>query len=165
MNHVFEHHLEAQRYADTVTSIPARAALRGIHNLILESSGSPLRFLPERYRPVKTLDVLFFYRAVERLFTEWTDEVRELPEAPGNRDRLLQLQEAEALIPSLSTERARVGLANFISIRLATPIPAGTFIDALFCSRLLSVLLSYPGLVEGILRGETEKEAIYHWCD
>jgi hypothetical protein len=124
-----------------------------------------LRFLPERYRPIQTLDVPFFYKAVERLFAEWTDEERGLLEAPGNQERLLQLQEAEALIPALSTERARVGLANFISILLATPIPAETFIDALFCSRLLSVLLSYPGLVERMLSGEAEKDALYVWDD
>jgi hypothetical protein len=161
----FEHHLEAQRYADTVTSIPARAALRGIHTLILETGGLQLRFLPERYHPIQPLDVLVYYKVVERLFAAWTDEMRRLPEAPGNRDRLLQLQEAEALIPALSTKRARIGLANFIAILLATPLPVGVVIDALYCSRLLSVLLSYPGLLERILSGEAEKDAIYHWCD
>jgi hypothetical protein len=165
MNHPFDHHLEAQRYADTVTSIPARGALLAIHNLILETGGMHLRFLPERYRPIQTLDVLFFYKAIGRLFAEWTDEPRSLPEAAGNRERLLQVQEAEALIPTLPTERARVGLANFISILLATPIPAGTYIDALFCCRLLSVLLSYPGLLERILSGEAEKDAVYVWDD
>jgi hypothetical protein len=163
MAHAFERHLEAQRYADTVTSLPGRAALRVIHTFILETAGSELRFLPERYRPVQTLDVLFFYQAVERLFAEWTDEIRRLPEVPGNRERLLQLQEAEALIPTLPTGRARVGLANFISILLATPIPAGTFVDALFCSRLVAVLLSYPGLLDRILSGEAE--TVYVWDD
>ena len=67
MNHPFDHHLEAQRYADTVTSIPARGALLAIHNLILETGGMHLRFLPERYRPIQTLDVLFFYPVARRL--------------------------------------------------------------------------------------------------
>lgn len=132
-----------------------------IHNLILETAGTHSRFLPERYLPIQTLDVLFFYKAVERLFAEWTDEAKNLPEAPGNRERLLRLQEAEALIPTLPTERARMGLANFLSILLAIPVPAGAFIDALFCARLLSVLLSYPGLLDRILSGEAEKDAIY----
>jgi hypothetical protein len=159
MSNGFERHLEARRYADSVTSIPARGALHTIHTLILEAAGTHLRFLPERYLPVHTLDVLFFYKAVERLFAEWTDEVRLLPEAPGTRARLLQPQEAEALIPTLPTERARIGLANFISILLATSIPTGTVVDALFCCRLVSVLLSYPGLLERILSGEAEKDA------
>jgi hypothetical protein len=165
MSSGFEHHLEAQRHADAVTSLRARAALRLLHRLILETVELQLHFLPERCLPVHTLDVLFLYRAVERLFAEWTDEIRRLPEAPGNRERLLQRPEAEALIQTLPTERARVGLANFISILLATPIPAGTFIDALFCCRLVSVLLSYPGLLERILSGEAEKDAIYVWDD
>lgn len=163
MNHAFEHHLEAQRYAATVNNNSARAALRGIHELILECAGMSLHFLPGRYQPIQTLDVLFFYKAVERLFAEWTDEIRILPEAAGNRERLLQLREARGLISTLPTERAKVGLANFIAILLATPIPAGTFIDALFCCRLVSVLLSYPESLERILRGEAE-EAIT-WYD
>jgi hypothetical protein len=165
MSAVFEHHLEAQRYADTVTNPAARAALRGIHHLILEARGSPLRFQPERYRPSRTLDLPFFYQAVERLFADWTDEVRRLPEVPGNREQLLQLQQAEALIPALSTARAQAGLANFISIPLATPIPPGTFVDALFCCRLLSILLSHPGCLDRILSGQAEKDEAYVWDD
>ena len=165
MSNGFEHHLEARNHADALTSLPAREALCVIHRLILETVGLQLHFLPERYLPVQTLDVLFFYKAVERLIAEWTDVIRVLPEAPGNRARLLQLQEAEALIPTLPTERARIGLANFLSILLATPIPTGTFVDALFCSHLVSVLLSYPGLLERILSGEAEKDAIYVWDD
>jgi hypothetical protein len=163
MSHGFEHHHEAQRYAEALTSLPARAALRVIHTLILETGSLQLRFLPERYQSVQTVDALYLYQAVGRLFAEWTDEIRPLPEAPGNRERLLQLQAAEALIPNLPTERARVGLANFIFILLATPIPAGKFVDALFCSRLVAVLLSYPGLLDRILSGEPE--AVYVWDD
>ncbi len=163
MTHAFQRHLEAQRYADAVTNLPARAALRVIHALILETGGLQLRFLPERYRPSHTLDVLFFYQAVERLIAEWTDELRLLPEAPGNRERLLHLHEAEELIPGLPTERARVGLTNFIALLLASPIPAGTFVDALFCSRLVAVLMCYPGLLDRILSGEPE--AVYVWDD
>lgn len=92
------------------------------------------------------LDVLFCYKAVARLFEEWRDEIKDLPEAPGNREGLLQLQEAKALIPTLSTERARVGLTNFISILLATPIPSGTFIDACFAP--VSSLFCCPILMD-----------------
>ncbi|HTU90804.1 MAG TPA: hypothetical protein VMF69_12065 [Gemmataceae bacterium] len=163
MSNGFERHLEAQRHAEAITSLPARAALRYLHRLILETVGLQLYFLPERYQSIHTVDSLFLYQAVERLFAEWTDEIRCLPEAPGNRERLLRLQEAEDLIPTLPTERARVGLANFISILLATPVPARTFVDALFCSRLVAVLLSYPGLLDRILSGEAE--AVYVWDD
>jgi hypothetical protein len=107
----------------------------------------------------------FFYQAVARLFTEWSNEVRPLPEAPENRDRLLNLSEAKALIPTLPNDRAKVGLASFLAILLATPIPAGTFVDALFCTRLLSVLLSHPGWIERALTGEAEKDEVYHWDD
>lgn len=163
MSHGFEHHHEAQRYAEAITNLPARAALRFLHRLILETGGSELYFLPERYQAVHTVDVLFLYQAVGHLFAEWTDERRRLPETPGNRERLLHLQEAKELIPTLPTEPARVGLDNFISILLATPIPAEAFVDALFCSRLVAVLLSYPGLLDRILSGEPE--AIYVWDD
>jgi hypothetical protein len=163
MSHGFQHHHEAQRYAEALTNLQARAALRYLHRLILESVSLQLYFLPERYKPAHTVDALLLYQVVGRLFSEWSDEIRSLPEVPGNRDRLLQLREAEGLIPTLPTERARVGLTNFISILLATPIPAGTFVDALFCSRLVAVLLSYPGLLDRILSGEPE--AVYVWDD
>jgi hypothetical protein len=163
MNQGFQHHREAQRYAEALTHLRARAALRYLHRLILESGSLQLYFLPERYEPAHVVDALLLYRAVARLFAEWTDEIRSLPEVPGNRERLLQLREAEALIPTLPMERARVGLANFIAILLATPIPAGTFVDALFCSRLVAVLLSHPGLLGRILGGEPE--AVHVWDD
>jgi hypothetical protein len=163
MNYAFEHHLEAQRYADITPSLTARAALRGIHTLILECAGGNLHFLPDRFQPIQTLDVLFFYKVVARLFAEWTEEIRDLPEASGNRECVLQLQEAKDLIPTLPTQRAQVGLANFISILLATPVPRGTFIDALFCCRLVSVLLSDLESLESILRGEAEE--VITWYD
>jgi hypothetical protein len=163
MSHGFQHHHEAQRYAEALTNLQARAGLRYLHRLILETGSLRLYFLPERYEPAHTIDVLLLYRAVERLFAEWTEDIRSLPEVTGNRERLLQLREAEALIPALPTDRAKVGLANFISILLATPIPAGTFVDALFCPRLVAVLLSYPGLLDRILSGEPE--AVYVWGD
>jgi hypothetical protein len=165
MRHVFDRHREAQMHAATVTNIPARAALRAIHNFLLEAGGLPLHFLPERYRPVRTLDVLFFYQAVERLFTEWTDAIRKTPEAPGNRDQLLRLQEAMALIPTLPTERAQTGLANFLSILRNTPVPEGAFVDTVFCSRLLSVLLSDAELLQHVLSGEADGEEINSWDD
>lgn len=163
MNHDFERHHEAQSYMESLTSLSARAALRALHNLILDTGSKHPRFLPERCQPVQTLDLLYLYRAVARLFTEWTEQPRRLPESPGNRKRLLQLPEAEALIPTLPTELAQLGLANFINILLATPIPAGMFVDALFCSRLVAVLLSHPGLLDSILSGEPEP--VYVWND
>jgi hypothetical protein len=161
----FDHHLEAQRYADTVSDSRARAALRVIHNMILESAGWDLRVLPERYQPTATLDVLLLYRAVARLFVAWTERPRNLPDSPGTRDRLALLDEAESLVHATTTERVRVGLSNFISILLASPIPSGQTVDVLFCCRLVSVLLSFPGLLDRILSGEAEKDAVYHWDD
>jgi hypothetical protein len=161
---VFEHHLEAQRFADSLTELPARAALRAIHHLLLEASGLTLQFLPERYHPIQPLDLRFFYQTVERLFEEWTEQIRRRPEAAGNRERLLQLSEAEALLPTLPTKRARIGLINYLAILLATPIPAGTFVDALFCSRLVAVLLASPEAIDGILHAKPEDE-IMHWDD
>jgi hypothetical protein len=164
MNDVFARHREAQVYAATVPGV-ARAALRAIHNFILEAGGLRLHFLPERYLPIQPLDVLYFYQAVARLFTEWTDEVRNIPEAPGNQDRLLKLDEALALIPTLPTERARIGLTNFLSILRNMPVPEGRFVDSLFCSRLLSVLLSDSELLDRILSGEAGGEEINCWDD
>jgi hypothetical protein len=163
MSSSFQRHLEAQRFAEAIDSLPARTALGFLNRLILESVSLELYFLPERYQSLQTIDALYLYQAVGRLFAEWTDEIRRLPEAPGSRERLLQLQEAEALIPTLPTERARVGLANFVTILHATPIPPGTVVDALFCSRLVAVLLSYPGLLDRILSGEPE--AVHVWAD
>src|SRR4051812_17271553 len=104
MHHVFENYFEAQRFANAVSNVAARAALRGVHTLILEAGGAPpLHFLPERYSPIQLLDILIFYKVVERLFAGWTDEFRAFPEVPGNRDRISQLQEAKALISTLPT--------------------------------------------------------------
>lgn len=164
MNGSFEHHLEAQRFADGVANDAARAALRGVHNLILETAGGQLRFLPERYRPVHTFDVHFFYRIVEKLFREWTDKVKLLPEIPDNRDRLLQLPEAMTLVSAMHSEAARAGLANFIGLLLATPLPVGTVVDVLFCCRLLLVLLA-PDSLERILSGAAECDAFVQWPD
>lgn len=164
MSGFFEHHLEAQRFADGVANDAARAALRGVHNLILETAGGQLRFLPERYRPVQTLDVLFFYCIVETLFREWTHEVKHLPEIPDNRDRLLQLPEAMTLVSAMHSATARAGLANFIGLLLATPLPVGASIDVLFCCRLLLVLLA-PESLERILSGAAECEAVVQWPD
>jgi len=76
---------------------------------------------------------------------------------------LLNLQKAMALIPTLPTERARIGLTNFLSILRNMPVPEGTFVDALFCSRLVSVLLSQPELLECILSGDESWVAINPW--
>jgi hypothetical protein len=67
------------------------------------------------------------------------------------------------LIPALPTERARVGLTNYLSILQNTPIPEGSFVDALFCSRLVSALLSQPELLERILNGDESWAAINPW--
>jgi hypothetical protein len=67
------------------------------------------------------------------------------------------------LIPTLPTERARVGLTNYLSILRNTPVPEGTFVDALFCSRLVSVLLSDPDLLDRILSGDESWAAINPW--
>jgi hypothetical protein len=107
--------------------------------------------------------VPYFYKTVERLFTEWTEEVTNYPEVPDNRERLLRLQEAKALIPTLSTEPARVGLNNYLSILRNTPVPDGAFVDALFCARLVSVLLSNPELLEHILSGDDSWEFVDPW--
>jgi hypothetical protein len=163
MSNRFDRYREAQTYALAVTSIPARTALNAVHHLLLEGAGLPLHFLPERYRPLKTLDVPYFYKTVERLFTEWMEEIKNYPEAPGNRERLLQLEEARALIPALPTERARVGLTNYLSILRNIPIAEGQFVDALFCSRILSVLLSQPELLEHILSGDNSWETSDPW--
>jgi hypothetical protein len=150
-------------YAVAVADIPARTALNALHHLFLEVGGLPLHFLPERYRPVKPLDVLFFFKAVERLFTEWTGEVRHYPEAPGNRERLLHLEEATALISALPTETARTGLTNFLSILLNASLPEGSLVDALFCSRLVAVLFSRSELLEHILSGDDSWETSNPW--
>src|SRR5688572_26584952 len=116
MIHGFVRHSEAQLHADAVTHSGARVALGLVHQLILEAAGMHLHLLPERYVSIQTVDVLSIYKTVERLFREWTEEVRTYPELPSNRDRLLQLPEATALIPTLPTERARIGLTNYLSI-------------------------------------------------
>jgi hypothetical protein len=138
-------------------------ALGILHHAILETGGTQLHVLPERYSPIRTLDVLYFYKTVERLFTGWTAEVRLYPEIASNQGRLVQLPEAKALIPTLPTERARVGLTNYLSILRNTPVPEGTVVDALFCSRLVSVLLSRPELLERILSGDTSWEKLNPW--
>lgn len=163
MSDIFARYREAKTSALAVANVPARTALNAVHHLLLEGTGLPLHFLPERYRPIKTLDVPYFYKTVERLFIEWTEEIKDYSEAPGNRERLLQRQEATALIPSLPAERARVGLTNYISILRNTPIPVGTFVDALFCSRIVSVLLSQPELLERILSGDNSWETADPW--
>ncbi|MGE0529096.1 MAG: hypothetical protein AB7P49_18715 [Bdellovibrionales bacterium] len=163
MSNSFERYREAQTYALTVTNISARTALHVVHHLFLEGAGLPLHFLPEQYRPTKTLDVLYFYKTIERLFTEWTGEIKKYPENPDNRERMLQLQEAKELIPTLPTEQARVGLMNYLSILRNVPIPKGTFVDVLFCSRILSVLLSQPELLDHILSGDNSWETIDPW--
>jgi hypothetical protein len=163
MSDIFVHYREAQMYAVAVANIQARTALNAMHHLLLEVGGLPLHFLPERYRPVKTLDVLFFFKAVERLFTEWTGKVRHYPEVPGNRERLLHLEEATALIPTLPTETARTGLRTFLAILLNAPVPKGTFVDTLFCSRLLAVLFSHSELLEHILSGDDSWETRNPW--
>jgi hypothetical protein len=163
MSDIFDRYREAQTAVLAVANIPARTALNAVHHLLLEGAGLPLHFLPERYRPIKTLDVPYFYKTVERLFAEWTEQIKDYPEVPGNRERLLQLQQATALIPSLPTERARVGLTNYISILRNTSIPGGTFVDTLFCSRILSVLLSQPELLERILSGDNSWETVDPW--
>ena len=163
MSHGFEHHHEAQIYAAAVTDPKARVALGIVHHMILEVAGMYLYILPERCLPVHTVDVLSFYKTVERLFAEWTEEIRTYSEVPGNCEHLLQLQEATALIPTLLTERARIGLTNYLSILRNTPIPEGTFVDALFCSRLVSVLLSQPRLLEHILSGDESWAKIDPW--
>lgn len=163
MSDMFVHYREAQVYASSVANIPARTALNALHHLLLEVGGLPLHFLPERYRPVKTLDVLFFFKAVERLFTEWTGEVRHYPEVPGNRERLLRLEEATALIPTLPTATARTGLTNCLAILLNASVPEETFVDALFCSRLVAVLFCRPELLEHILSGDDSWEAVNPW--
>ena len=163
MSELLDRYRDAQTYALAVTNIPARTALNAVHHLLLEGAGLPLHFLPEQYRPIKPLDVPYFYRTVERLFTEWTEEIKDYSEAPGNREFLLQLPEATALIPTLPTERARTGLVNYLSILRSMPIPEGTLVDALFCSRLVSVLLSQPELIEHILSGDTRWETADPW--
>ena len=163
MNDRFDHHYEALRYADTLADSRARVALGIIHHAILETGGTQLQLLPERYAPIRTLDVLFFYKTVARLFTEWTEEVKSYPEVPGNQERLLQLPEAKALIPALQTYRARIGLTNYLAILRNTPVPEGIFIDALYCSRLVSVLLSRPELLERILSGDESWATLNPW--
>jgi hypothetical protein len=163
MTHGFEHHYEAQIHAAAVADPKVRVALGIVHHEILEAAGLQLDLLPERYSLNQTLDVLYFYNTVERLFAEWTSEIRTYSEVPGNRERLLHLQEASALIPTLPTECARVGLTNYLSILRNTPIPEGTFVDALFCSRLVAVLLSQPELLERILSGDESWAAIDPW--
>src|SRR4051812_43806250 len=98
MRYGFDHHYEAQLHAAAVTNRRVRVALGVVHHLLLEAGGMQLHLLPERYYPIQNFDVFYFYKTVERLFTEWTEEVRNYPEVPGNRERLLQLQEATALI-------------------------------------------------------------------
>lgn len=163
MSHGFEHHTEAQIYAASVTNPKVRVALGIVHHMILEVAGMPLHILSERCLPIQTVDVLYFYKTVERLFTEWTEEVRTYPEVLKNQERLLQLSKATTLIPTLPTERARVGLSNYLSILRSSPVPEGECIDALFCSRLVSVLLSRPEFLEGILSGDTSWLAISPW--
>jgi hypothetical protein len=156
-------HREAQTYADTVTNKRARVGLGLVHLLILEAGRVQRHVLPEPYFPIQTFDVLYFYKTVERLFTEWSEGVRIDREVPGNRERLLQLPEATALIPTLPTNRARVGLTNYLSILRNTPVPEGTFVDALFCSRLVTVLLSRPELLERILNGDDSWLTLNPW--
>jgi len=131
--------------------------------MILEAAGMQLQLLPERYSPTRALDVLYFYATVERLFAEWGEERRTHPEAPDNHERLLHFPEATALVPTLPTERARVGLSNYLSILRNTPIPEGAFVDALFCSRLVAALLSNSERLELILRGDESWEAVNPW--
>jgi hypothetical protein len=163
MGYGFEHHYEAQIHAAAVSDPRARVALGIVHHLLLEAAGMNLHSLPERYSPIQTLDVLYFYKTVERLFAEWTEEIRNDSQVPSNREHLLQLQEVTALIPTLPTERARVGLYNYLSILRNTPVPEGTFVDALFCSRLVVVLLSQPELLERILSGDESWATINPW--
>jgi hypothetical protein len=163
MSYGFNRHSEAQLYATALTNARSRVALYFVHYLIMEANGTHLSLLPERCFPSQALDVLYFYKTVERLFTEWTEERKEYSEAKGNRERLLRLKEARALISALPTERARVGLTNYLSILLNTPVPEGTVVDALFCSRLVSVLLSEPELLDRILSGDESWAAINPW--
>src|SRR5262249_6859339 len=140
MSQVFEHYREAQTSALAVDNVPARTALNAVHHLLLEVGGLPLRYLPERHLPIRPLDVPYFFSTVKRLFEEWSEEVKNYPDCPSNQGRLLQLPEARKLIPTLPTERARVGLTNYLSILRNTPIPEGAFVDALFCARFVAVL-------------------------
>ena len=164
MSHGFEHHAEAQHYAIGVTNPRARVALGIVHHLILEAGGMHLHLLPERYSPIQTVDVLLFYKAVERLFTEWNGEARNYPEIPGNRERLYQFQQATALIPTLPAESGRIGLRNFLSILLNTPVTEETSVDTLFCSRLVAILFSHSELLERILSGDDSWETIDAWA-
>lgn len=163
MSHGFDRHLEAQRHASALTDTRARVALYFVHSMIMEAGRTRRHLLPEPYFPIQTFDVLYFYKTVERLFTEWTEEVQTYPEVPGNRERLLQFQEAQALIPTLPTEHARIGLTNYLSILLNTPVPEGTVVDALFCARLVAVLLSNPELLERTLSGDESWLTMNPW--
>lgn len=163
MSVLLDHYRDAQTYALAVTSIPARTALNAVHHLLLEGAGLPLHFLPEQYRPIRPIDVPYFYKTVERLFTEWSEEVKDYPEAPGNPECLLRLPEAAALIPALPTELARTGLTNYHAILRSIPIPKGTLVDALFCSRIVSVLLSRSELLDHILSGDNRWETTDPW--
>src|SRR5207248_8189583 len=116
MSRGFVRHSEAQLHAGAVADSRARVALALVHQMILEAAGTQLHLPPERYSPARALDVLYFYRTVERLFSEWAEELRTLPEAPGNQERLIHLSEAAALVPTLPTKRAQVGLSDYLSI-------------------------------------------------
>ncbi len=156
----WHHHKEARDYAISLKDKRARAALRGVHSLLLESSGAiPLHFLERQLRPKCPLDLRVLYPCIARLFSDWTETPRgfSLPE----KENLRQFNEAKKYISRLSSEREKVAQSNFIGILCEATLQGDEAIDLMFCCELLHPILSDDRVLDAILSGEAEDHAIH----
>lgn len=155
----WHHHEEARDFAISLRDKRARAALRGVHTLLLESSGTiPLNFLEHRIQPKSALDLRILYTCISHLFSEWSESKREFNQCPNAK--LTQVAEAREYVSRQKSEREKIAQSNFIAIIFQTEIQGNESIDLLFCCELLHPILSNNKTLDDILSGSAENSAI-----
>ncbi|MCC9608916.1 hypothetical protein LOC68_07865 [Blastopirellula sp. JC732] len=164
MNTNWLHHEEARNYAVAIEDRQARAALRGVHTLLLESCGAtPLYSLERQLRPIFPLDLRVVYRCVASLFSEWKENAREAHLTKNENVR--NLDNAKEYVSRLNGEREKTAQLNFVQLLCEAALKENKVIDVLFCCELLHPILSDDDALDNILSGRAENCSVDVWQD
>jgi hypothetical protein len=98
--------------------------------------------------------LLILYQAFAQTVVEWEETLIDRPPFGDIDQKVINQSEALTFVDSLASNRARIGLRNFITRLRSMNLPQEATIDLLFCCRLLAPCFeNYEGCLDNILSG------------